>query len=76
MWRTPEREIMTLDELKKAVLDACERAADYGKEPSEIEVSLQLDHCDDTLALWSSKSVELHYDNDGQAAGCVLTAII
>ena len=67
---------MTLEQLKIAVLEACERANDYGQKPSEIEVSLQLDHCDETLALWSSKSVELHYDNDGQASGCVLTAEI
>lgn len=67
---------MTLEQLKTAVLEACDRAKEYGQEPSEIKVSLQLDHCDDELALWSSKSVELHYDNDGQASGCVLTAEI
>jgi hypothetical protein len=67
---------MTLEELKIAVLDACERAVDLDQKPSEIEVSLMLDHSDEGKSRWSSKSVELHYDGDGLASGCVLTATI
>lgn len=64
---------MSLEELKIAVLKACEIARDYGKDPKDIAVSLQIDSHDE-LSMWSSKDVELHYDNDGQAMGCVLTA--
>ena len=65
---------MSLEELKTAVLNACELARDYGQDPKDIQVSLQIDSHNE-LAVWASKDVELHYDNDGQAMGCVLTAL-
>ncbi len=63
---------MNLAELKKQVDMAVESAAEYGDTPENILVSLQIDGPDQE-PIWSS-DVELHYDNDGMASGCVLTA--
>lgn len=63
---------MNLSELKKAVNAAVERAKEYGESPDEIEVSLQLeDQSPDPL--WARENIELHYDNNLNASGCVLT---
>lgn len=64
---------MTLRELQKNVNDACENAARYDeKTPEEIKVALQISDLDgnDTV---SYENIELHYDNNGFASGCVLT---
>jgi len=66
---------MNLMELKKAVDSAIELAIEYGETPDEIIVSLQLDG-PETQSAFSSDDVELHYDNNLCASGCVLTAFI
>jgi hypothetical protein len=64
---------MTLRELKDAAISAFELAEEFGKSPDEIKVSLQID-CRYCVTVWADEDVELHYDNDGMASGCVLTA--
>jgi len=65
---------MNLRELKNAVRNAIECAADYGEKPEEINVSLQIDDPenphDDFMCV--SDGVELHYDGNACASGCVL----
>jgi len=63
---------MNLSELKTMVDAAVEKANEYGARPEEIKVSLQIDGPDDE-SRWTDKEVELYYDNDAQASGCVLT---
>ena len=63
---------MNLEELKEAVDSAIERANDCGESPKNIIVALQIEKHTDSI--WSSDDVELHYDNNGNASGCVLTA--
>lgn len=64
---------MTLQQLKNKVDAAIEYAKDCGRDPKQTPVSLQIDG-DGNNSVWSSKEVELHYDNDITASGCVLTA--
>lgn len=61
---------MNLLELKSFVDAAIVNAKEFGEDPEEITVSIQVD---DTAseALWSD-DIELTYDNNGQASGCVL----
>ena len=66
---------MTLSELKKEVTAACEKAEEYGVCPGDITVTLQIDLPGNEESIWSSDDVELHYDNDGAASGCVLLAV-
>jgi hypothetical protein len=66
---------MTLSQLKKAVDNAIECAGDYGRNPDEIPVTLQIDRADGD-PVWSDFGVELHYDDDLQASGCVLSAFL
>lgn len=70
-----EEKKMNLMELKYAVDAAIELAAEYGESPENIIVSLQLDG-PETQCVFSSNNVELHYDNNGCASGCVLTAFV
>lgn len=67
---------MKLSELKKKVVDqAIDHANECGDEsPEEIEVSLQIDGPGANCSVFSNDSVELHYDNNLNASGCVLTA--
>ena len=62
---------MNLSGLKRDVDSAFESVIDQGQDPDEIIVSLQID---DPLqeSVWAKEEVDLHYDNDGQASGCVL----
>ncbi len=64
---------MNLKELKEAVDSAIERAEEYGESPAEIAVTLQIDGPENE-SVWSAEDVELHYDGNLQASGCVLTA--
>lgn len=64
---------MNLQELKEYVDVAIERAIENGESPAEIVVTLQIDGPEDE-SVWSSDEVELHYDGNLQASGCVLTA--
>ena len=57
---------MNLFELKRYVDRAIESAEEYGEDPREIQVSIQIDD-----SLWTN-DIELTYDNDCQASGCVL----
>ena len=66
---------MNLSELDTKVQAAIEHAKECGESPDEIRVSLQIDDSDGPGGVWSSEDVELHYDNNGQASGCVLTAV-
>ena len=60
---------MNLTELKTAVDKAVEMASEYGEDPSDITVSIQVDINRNSVY---SSDVELHYDNDCCASGCVL----
>lgn len=68
---------MNLLELKKAVDNAVERANECGDDkPEEIDVSLQINMMDDNgncpYSIFTNAHIELHYDNNGCASGCVL----
>jgi len=60
---------MNLSELKTEVDRAIESAIEYGEAPEEVTVSIQVDV--NRESPWSD-DVELIYDNDCQASGCVL----
>lgn len=61
---------MNLAELKKEVVRAMKNAIDNGEDPKKIKVSIQADMAGNGAA-WSD-DIELKYDNDVQACGCVL----
>ncbi len=61
---------MNLLELKSFVGRAIESAEEFEQNPGEIAVSIQID-ATESEALWSD-DIELTYDNDGNASGCVL----
>lgn len=61
---------MNLLELKSYVDIAIENAKGFGEDPKEILVSIQVDNTK-SESLYSD-DIELTYDNDGQALGCVL----
>lgn len=67
---------MNLIELKQAVDNAVESAKEYGADPIDILVSLQIEGPGVCRVrsdyICSDKDLELHYDNDGIASGCVL----
>ncbi len=64
---------MNLFELKQAVDRAIESAVESGNKPSNIVVSIQVDVNKESV--WSNE-VKLHYDNDGQASGCVIVGCV
>lgn len=64
---------MKLSELKIAVDDAIERAKEYGYDDCDIDVSLQIGLPGGT-DVWAKDDVELCYDMDSRASGCVLVA--
>ena len=61
---------MNLIELKSYVDRAIAAAYEFGDDPKKVVVSVQVDDTS-SESLWSS-DIELTYDGDGQAAGCVL----
>jgi len=66
---------MNLSDLKKAVDNAIERAADHGENPDGIPVTLQIDGVEGTTEDYvCAEDVTLHYDGNAQASGCVLQA--
>ena len=65
---------MTLKELKEAVDLACEMADDYKEKLEDIQVSIQLDFPNSYLVVDSG--IELHYDGNCNASGCVLQAYV
>ena len=66
---------MKLTQLKEAAERAIEYAKECGVDPTTITVTLKIDGENDT-SIWSDKDVELHYDKNGFALGCVLTAFL
>lgn len=60
---------MNLMELKIAVDDAVQDALDSGELPTDVMVSIQVSTHEISVC---SDNVELHYDGDGCASGCVL----
>lgn len=65
---------MNLRELKNAVDNAMECAADHGEKPDEINVSLQIDDPENPHDgyVCVTDGVALHYDGNACASGCVL----
>lgn len=65
---------MNLQELKDKVNSAFERAKEDEQNPSEIIVSLQIDDMADPHHgyVMSTDDIDLTYDNDCMACGCVL----
>lgn len=61
---------MNLLELKDYVDQAIENAKAFDEDPAEIVVSIQVDDTE-SESLWSD-DIELTYDGDGNASGCVL----
>ena len=62
---------MTLSELKQVVDKAFWDALDSGEKPSDVVVSLQIEG-PDTTTVFTHNEIELHYDNNTNASGCVL----
>jgi len=63
---------MTLLELKDRVDDALERAKIEGQNPDTIPVTLQLENGEKSV--WGHGSMEVVWDNNTQATGCVIIA--
>jgi len=63
---------MNLSELQAAVNEAVELAEQNGESPGEVPVTLQIERGE---TVWSADEVELHYDGNLDASGCVLTAL-
>ena len=61
---------MNLLELKEFADRAIGHAIDCSQDPATIPVSIQINKTESEF-LWSD-DIELTYDNDGQASGCVL----
>lgn len=66
---------MKLTQLKEAAERAIEYAKECGVDPATIPVTLQIDRAGDD-SIWCDSDVELHYDNNACATGCVITAFL
>ena len=69
---------MTLAELKQAVDMAVEEAVEFGQSAETVVVSLQIDVVNsegDCTSCVCATDVDLTYDGDGTASGCVLLGI-
>ena len=64
---------MKLTELKNKIDVAIKQAKEYGMKPEDVFVSIQIDINEESI--WSS-DVELYYDGDGCASGCVLVGVL
>lgn len=68
---------MTLTQLKKRVDAAYEYAIDCLQSPDSIPVTLQLNRDgDEGDAICTHEDVEVHYDNNACATGCVICATL
>lgn len=65
---------MTLNELKRAVESAIESATEYGESPDDIIVTIQIDDAPSGESIWS-ENIEVCYDGNCNASGCVLLAV-
>lgn len=64
---------MKLNELQRTVDSAVEAAGEYGENPADVHVTLQIDDVQDPHHGYRVVSdVELTYDGNGLASGCVL----
>ena len=64
---------MNLKELFEKSWQAYRDALTCGEIPNEVKVSLQIEKpCGG--GIWSSSEIEIHYDNNTKASGCVLVA--
>jgi len=61
---------MNLLELKTFVDTVIENVKEFKQNPEDVLVSVQIDDVE-SESLWSD-DIELAYDNNGQASGCVL----
>lgn len=70
---------MTLSELKQSVDSAIDKAAEYGESPDEIIVSVQIDAVtllgDFVSSLSAVDNLEVCYDGNGTASGCVILGV-
>lgn len=64
---------MNLIELKAQVDNAVELAHDTGEDPYKILVTLQIDGLEKE-SICANEELEVHYDNNAQASGCVIVA--
>lgn len=60
---------MNLTELYNAVNEAIQNVHEFGDNPDEVIVSIQVET--DTGSVWSN-DVDLHYDCDTEYSGCVI----
>lgn len=68
---------MTLTQLKKRVDAAYEYALDCHQSPDSIPVTIQLNRDgDEGDAICTHEDVEVHYDNNACATGCVICATL
>ena len=67
---------MNLLELHEEVTNSIIYALDCGADPREVKVSLQIEDAGHTYCNDLEEPVELHYDNDGNASGCVITGYL
>ena len=65
---------MNLDELQEKVNNAISDAIDFMIDPADVDVSIQIDDMAGKSVF--ATDLELHYDNDCQASGCVLVGVI
>lgn len=62
---------MNILKLKEAVDNAIENAIEWENDPAKINVSIQIDR-EGKDSVFVTTDVELIYDGDGLAGGCVL----
>jgi len=63
---------MTLLELHDDIVKTIDRIREEGQNPDDIPVTLQLNHDDGDK--WGHASMEVCWDNNTQATGCVIVA--
>lgn len=63
---------MTLLELHDEITATMQRIREAGQNPDDIPVTLQLNHGDNDK--WGHSSMEVCWDNNTQATGCVIIA--
>lgn len=63
---------MNLLDLHEEVVNAIQYAFECGVDPKEVLVSMQIEDAGHTYCNDREEPVELHYDNDGNASGCVI----
>ena len=64
---------MNLAKLKEAVDNAVDCVIEADQLPKNICVALQINHSG-TEAVCATDEIEIHWDNNGFASGCVITA--